>query len=103
MGKILCAAAALLLATAGSAAARDNAPPSDGTDAAFFLCMVEGGIEVPIPLVGTLCCNAEWCVLCDSDLNNCREITVAEGRRLQSPQIFQQVRPLNQEMLLQAN
>ena len=99
MGKLLFGAALLALCSAAPAAARDNAPPSDGTDAAFFLCMVEGGTELPIPFVGTLCCNAEWCVLCDSNLNNCREITVAEGRRLQSPQIFQ-VRPLQQlEML----
>jgi hypothetical protein len=103
MGKILFAAAALLLAAAGSAVARDNAPPSDGTDAAFFLCMVEGGTEIPIPLVGTLCCNPDWCVLCDSDLNNCREITAAEGRRLQSPTIFQQVRPFQQELQLAPN
>lgn len=98
MGKLLLGAALLALAFTGPAAARDNAPP-DGTDAAFFLCMVEGGTELPIPLLGTLCCNPEWCVLCDSDLNNCREITAAEGRRLQSLPVFQQVRPLQQQEL----
>ncbi len=84
MGKLLAGAALLALAFAAPVAARDNAPPGDGTDAAFFLCMMEGGIEIPLPLPVTLCCNPEWCVVCDSNLNNCREISAAEGRRLQT-------------------
>ena len=92
-------AAATLTAGATGAQARDNAP-SDGSDAAFFLCMVEGGTEISIPLVGTLCCNPDWCVLCDTDLNNCREISAQQAARLQSrPQLFNAA-PLNQAPLL---
>ena len=102
MSRILATAAfaaltfAALHLAAGDAHARDNAPPSDGSDAAFFLCMVEGGTEIPIPLVGTLCCNPDWCVLCDTNLNNCREISAQQAATLQSRPSRFNAAPLDQ-------
>ncbi|MEZ5667748.1 MAG: hypothetical protein R3F55_10020 [Alphaproteobacteria bacterium] len=91
--------AAVTLAATAAANARDNAP-SDGTDMRFFLCMAEGGTEISIPLVGTLCCNPDWCVLCDSNLNNCREVTPSEARLLQNRPRLQQIVPQSTVPLL---
>ncbi|MGF1626410.1 MAG: hypothetical protein ACFCVH_16130 [Alphaproteobacteria bacterium] len=92
---------AFMVAAAGTATARDNVP-SDGTDSRYFLCMAEGGVAIPIPLLGTLCCNNEWCVVCDTNLNNCREITPAQARMMQSRPTFQ-IMPQQQQPMLSPN